>query len=60
MCMRFGSNDGRDFLSTREPPTQKPSTEQRERAADSAPAARSLWREFLEGLYFRRGSGSES
>lgn len=55
MCMRFASDDGREFLSSREPRTPKPSTEKERRPV--ATESRSLWRDFLEGLYFRGGSG---
>jgi hypothetical protein len=56
MCIRFGSDDGRDFLSTRDPVAQEsmPGTPRRERARDDD--WRGKLQEFLAGFYGKRGS----
>lgn len=56
MCIRFGSDDGRGFLSTRDPVPQdsRPGTQRREQARDDA--WRGKLQEFLAGFYGKRGS----
>jgi hypothetical protein len=56
MCIRFGSDAGRDFLSTRDPVPRRPepSAECRGPARDGR--RRSRLHEFLAGFYGRKGS----